>query len=315
MIVTLPAIRAIRTHYFNAQIEIMGYPSYLEIIRERFYANKVSRFDQAGIAALFVKQTQMPASLSGLFDSIDLIVSFALGNDQNFRENLKAAGARKVICHDSFPVENSGTHMVDHFLKLSDSLGISRADNIPKIFLKEEDVRLGNNFLEKRIGNLGKLLVALHPGSGSWQKNWPVDRFAALIHWLRDEMDVNIIIVSGPADRENVKKLKMLVQTDYILADRLPLPTLAAILQQCHLFIGNDSGISHLAAAMGIKTVAIFGSTDPRLWAPRGRQVKILYRESLCSPCLPETRKNCFSQRCLDTVKVEDVIHEIKRYF
>ena len=94
--------------------------------------------------------------------------------------------------------------------------------------------------------------------------------------------------------------------------DQLPLPILAAIIKRSDLFVGNDSGITHLAAAIGTPTISIFGPTDPRMWGPRGEQVKILYKKSPCSPCSFDMRRNCFSQICLEGVTVEDVICGIR---
>ena len=93
------------------------------------------------------------------------------------------------------------------------------------------------------------MLVAVHPGSGSRQKCWPMDRFAELILWLKEEMDTQILLISGPADTEIVEELRVKVRDKFILVDHLPVPILAAIIKRCKLFVGNDSGITHLAAA------------------------------------------------------------------
>lgn len=315
IIVTLPTLGAIRDHFPDAKIEVMGYPSLLEIIKGRFYADTVSRFDQSDIAHLFMKDAKIPASLMKRFSSMDLIISFVSDKDQVLSCNLNATGARCVVHYDPFPSGNECVHIVDHLLKSLDSLGISYANRIPKVFLHDEDIQFSDDFIRDSIVDSKKILVALHPGSGSRQKCWSVERFVVLMNWLDREMGAQIFIVSGPADGEIVEELKAKVNGNFTLVADLSLPKLAAVIGRCNLFIGNDSGITHLAAAMGVYTLAIFGPTDPRIWGPRGERVKILYKKAYCSPCLTDIRRNCSPQICLEDIKIEDVMHEVRSKF
>lgn len=296
----------------------MGYPSLLEIIKGRFYADTVSRFDQSDIAHLFMKDAKIPVSLMKRFSNMDLIISFVSDKDQIFSGNLNATGARCVIHYDPLPADDKCLHIVDYLLKSLDALGISYTDRIPKIFLHDEDIHFSDDFIRGSFFDSEKILVALHPGSGSRQKCWPVERFVALMKWLRGETGAQILVVSGPADREIVEELKSKVKDNFTLVDHLSLPKLAAVIKRCNLFIGNDSGITHLAAATGVHTLAIFGPTDPGIWGPLGERVKILYKKLHCSPCLADTRRNCSSQVCLKNIEIGDVIHEvmsISRFF
>ena len=311
LVVTLPTFEAIRKYFKDARIDIMGYSSFLEIVKDRFYADTISRFDQADIAPLFTNNSNVPASLINKLSNMDLIISFVADKERGLVENLKAAGARHVIHYEPFPSEGEDIHVIDHFLKCLDLLGVHHSNKVPKIFLRNEDVLLGEKFLNERVVDPKKLLVAMHPGSGGRQKCWPLDRYAELILWLRKEINAQILLISGPADTGVVDALRGKVGDNFILVDQLPLPILAAIIKRSNLFVGNDSGITHLAAAVGTPTITIFGPTDPRMWGPRGEQVKILYKKSPCSPCSFDTRRNCFSQICLEGVTVEDVISEI----
>ena len=243
---------------------------------------------------------------------MDLIISFVSDSEQIMVRNLRAAGAKHVIYYEPFPSEGGDIHVIDHFLKCLDLLGVHHANKIPKIFLRDEDVLLGEKFLNDRVVDPKKMLVAMHPGSGSRQKCWPVDRYVELILWLKKEMDAQILLISGQADTGIVEALRVEVRDNIILVDQLSLPILAAIIKRSNLFVGNDSGITHVAAALGIPTITIFGPTDPGIWGPRGGRVKILYKKSPCSPCSFDTRRNCFSQICLEGVTSEDVISEIR---
>lgn len=290
----------------------MGYSSFLEIVNGRFYADTISRFDQADIAPLFMNNSSIPASLINKLSNVDLIISFVSDKEQIMVGNLKAAGAKHVIHYEPFPSESEHIHIIDHFLRCMDLLGVPHSNKIPKIFLNDEDLLFGESFLKGSIVDPKKMLIAVHPGSGSRQKCWPIDRYIELILWLNEEMNAQVLLISGPADTDTVEELRIKGNDNFILVDKLPLPFLSAVIKRCNLFIGNDSGITHLAAAVGTPTVAIFGSTDPNTWGPRGERVRILYKKSPCSPCPSDTRRHCFSQICLESVTVEDVISKIR---
>ncbi len=310
-IITLPTLSAIRRYFYHARIEIMGSPPFLEMVQGRFYADKVSRFDQADIAPLFMKNAQISESLRTKFRSIDIIISFLCDKERIFVENLKAAGARCVLPYEPFPPSGERIHIIDHFLKFLHVLDIPYFTNIPRLFFQKEDRCFGDNFIKDKIAHSQKILIGIHPGSGSKQKCWPIERYAELLVWLHKEMDVQPFLISGPADIGIIEELQERVKGGFVLLDRMPLPYLAAVIKRCNLFIGNDSGITHVAAAAGTRTLAIFGPTDPNMWGPRGKQVKILFRETPCSPCSLDTRRDCLVQTCLEEVKGKDVIEYI----
>lgn len=314
VIITLPTLFAIRSYFHNAHIEIMGNAPFLEIIEGRFYADTVSRFDQADIAALFIKNARLPDYLEKRLRSMDMVISFLIDKDGIFIENLTAAGVRYVLQYEPFPAHGRHIHIIDHFLNFLSLLDIPFYHDIPRIFLHEDDMYFGDNFIKNSIADPQKTLVAVHPGSGSRQKCWPVEYYAELLVWLHKEMGIQPIIISGPADVGVLEELKIRVK-DAIFADHLPLPHLAAVIKRCKLFIGNDSGVTHLSAALGTPTIAIFGPTDPGVWGPRGDRVKIVYKcEIPCSPCLSDTRKNCLSRTCLEKVSTKDIIQEIDTF-
>lgn len=132
--------------------------------------------------------------------------------------------------------------------------------------------------------------VVLHPGSGSARKNWPADRFAALGAALR-EAGNGILWIRGPAEEAPPERAR-----GFDILDRPALPVLAATLAQAQAFVGNDSGVSHLAAAVGAPTLALFGPTSDSAWKPDGRRVRALRA--------PEGR--------LDALDVADVLGAVR---
>ena len=120
-------------------------------------------------------------------------------------------------------------------------------------------------------------IIAIHPGSGSHQKNWPLDKWISLPSQANGFADVErVLVISGEADQAQTEQLEREWKNrDIRFARNLPLPQLAAILQHA-MFIGHDSGISHLAAAAGANCVLLFGPTDPDVWAPANDNVQVL---------------------------------------
>ncbi len=122
------------------------------------------------------------------------------------------------------------------------------------------------------LSRLPPRFLALHPGSGSPSKNWPVERFAALARALSPSRPW--LVVSGPADEAAAAALGG--HPEAVAARLLPPRVLGALLAHAGLFVGNDSGVSHLAAGYGTPTLALFGPTDAAVWAPLGRRVRTL---------------------------------------
>ena len=120
-------------------------------------------------------------------------------------------------------------------------------------------------------------LLGMHPGSGSALKNWPTERFADVAgDWIRRRKG-HVLIVAGPADNEPLSALRGCLDEDRVFVLRNePLPRLAAVLERCAAFVGNDSGIAHMAAAVRAPSVVVFGPTDPRIWRPLAPRVAVV---------------------------------------
>jgi len=157
-------------------------------------------------------------------------------------------------------------------------------------------------------------VVVLHPGSGSKKKAWPLDQFLDLAHTLQDYLGLKILVVLGPAEGPEVQEaFEGMGPAAPILAKGLTLLQLASVMEGCWFFIGNDSGISHLAAALGLPTVAIFGPTDQRVWSPRGEKTFVVSSAVHCSPCPQERFLLCKDSGCLRGVEMKEVIEGLER--
>ena len=166
---------------------------------------------------------------------------------------------------------------------------------MPRLLLNDSDRKWAEGFWkgEGLCAENRQNVVVLHPGSGSRKKVWPVERFFRLGEYLNERFGFTILLVIGPAETGDVRKrCREMTSRGAVLAEDLPLTRLASVIEGCGFFIGNDSGVSHLAAALGVGTVAVFGAYRPasaglreegRSWSSGGRSSVLPVRETVCS--------------------------------
>ncbi|MFA4909985.1 MAG: glycosyltransferase family 9 protein [Desulfobacteria bacterium] len=314
-IFTLPSIRAIRKCFPEAYIEVMGYSERAILAKNRYCADRVSSIDRHGISLFWVENSELPKNLTDYFGSFGLIILYSYDEDGIFSDNLRRTGSLEVVTIKPLPPFRDQRHIVDYFLDTLESFGIHGDDPIPRVFLEEPSRDYAVRFFQDHHLESGKdgFLIAIHPGSGGSKKRWLKEPFVDVIDWVADRYNAVMLLISGPADTEAVDEiLRNLRKAEPILVQGVSLVRLAAILERCHCFLGVDSGITHLSAAVGIPTVAVFGPTDPDIWGPRGDNVSIVRKELDCSPCTREELNLCQNQRCLQLIGIEEVIKEIE---
>jgi ADP-heptose:LPS heptosyltransferase len=130
-------------------------------------------------------------------------------------------------------------------------------------------------------------ILAVHPGGEGFRgmKRWPVERFAAVTHDLVKRWGARIVILGGADELELAERFKAYVPRALSLAGSLSLSETVAVLERCFLFLGNDSAPLHMAGALGVPTVGIYGPTNPENFRPRGRNVSVVRSTLPCSPC------------------------------
>jgi len=271
-ILTLPALKALRDARPQVHIEILGYKHIAVLAENRFYAQAVHSIEYGPLARFFARNSELPAELANYFASFDLIVSYLYDPAQIFETNLRRCGVENLICGPARIVEN-GHHAVRQLARPIEQLGINVIDLSERIFLSTEDREFAHEFLAP----MPQPIIAIHPGSGSNQKNWPLENWIGLFSPDNHFADLaRLLVISGEADQAQTKQLEHEWKNrDVHFAKNLPLPRLAAVLENA-MFVGHDSGISHLAAAAGANCVLLFGPTSPEVWAPKNDNVRVL---------------------------------------
>jgi heptosyltransferase III len=285
-ILTLPALKALRDAYPRAQIEILGYKHIAALAQNRFYAQAVRSIEYGPLSSFFANNAELPAELASYFSSFDLIISYLYDPDRIFENNLRRCGVENLLCGPAKIVEAAG-HAARQLARPIEELGVRVSDLTEKISISLEDRQFAREFLQ----NLQQPVLAIHPGSGSTQKNWPLKNWIGLFSRTggfpvtEDKSGQarklpSLVVISGEADKAATEALEREWRDQEVrFAKNLTLPHLAAVLERS-IFIGHDSGISHLAAAAGANCVLLFGPTDPNVWAPRNNNVRVLSAQS-----------------------------------
>jgi heptosyltransferase-3 len=280
-LLTLPALKALRDARPQAHIEILGYKHIAVLADKRFYAQAVRSIEYGPLSSFFAKDSDPPAELATYFASFDVIISYLYDPDQVFEHNLRRCGVEHLLCGSAKIVE-AASHAARQLAHPVEELGISVVDLAENIFPSPADRQFASEFLR----NVTQPIIAIHPGSGSGEKNWPLENWLNLFSTryfqtgdgrrVSAGASCSLIVVSGEADKAQTEQLEREWKNRGVrFAKNLPLPCLAAVLERS-TFIGHDSGISHLAAAAGAKCVLLFGPTDPDVWAPCNKNVRVL---------------------------------------
>ncbi len=272
LILTLPVLAALKKRYDGISIDMMGDPGRLSLLKKCGYVDNVLPVDDRKFTPLYAPGgTPRGTALEGL-RSYDAIYSYLPDPDGVFAENLRRFASGPVLTGRTRPSGGCRIHMTRVLMDVLKPLGADTIDEPPAI-------RLPLSVATADIQNLpsDRTLVAIHPGSGGLAKCWSAERYAALIERLIDR-GYRPVVTFGPAD-DTVRRriLPRIPDQDVLFVEDRPLVDLAALYARCHAMIGNDSGMTHLAAAAGTPVIALFGPTDPAVWGPRGKQVRLLW--------------------------------------
>lgn len=268
-ILTLPSLRLLREAFPDCRLEIVGYRHICSVAEGRFYADAVRSIEFAPMAGFFNPRSELDPELSAYFSGFGQVISYLFDPDGFFEGNLRRCGVRNLITGD--PRISDSAHAIRQLAKPLESLALFLEDASAEIFPTAEDAAAAGDLLR----GYSAPLVAVHPGSGSPKKNWPVSFWKELLSECCGR-EATILVVSGESDGERLAELKAAFGDRLVYLEHLPLHLLGAVLQRCDFFIGHDSGISHLAAAAGTKCLLLFGPTDPAVWAPANPDVIVL---------------------------------------
>lgn len=282
-LLTFPALALLRRVFADARLSVIGNAPALAVARDARLADDIASFDALCWADLFAEGGICSVEALQMLAGADLAVLWLRDPAGLAERNLRAAGVASVLSAPGRPPEGARIHAADYLLgtlaPLYGDVAAALPAEMPPLAPTPEAQRWAEAEWERRGLPDGPVL-ALHPGSGGRAKCWPPERFAALAERFMAS-GWQVLVIAGPADEAAAAALLAALPAGRAQqVDSLPLPLLAALLTRAALFVGNDSGISHLSALLGIPTLALFGPTDPAIWAPRGPRARVVWAGS-----------------------------------
>ena len=294
-ILTIPLIKFIREQAGIDHVDIMGHLEYLEVLGPQTAREQMISLEGTELHPLFRDHDEfdLPEGhpLIDLFRPYELIVSFLGEPGGHFESNLiytaSMTHAADVATLRLRPPDDYHDHTAYFFMEQfvsqipGSQLRLSRKMmSLPRICPDTQQEQEAKEILARKGMGNNREIVALHPGSGGKDKCWPLEEFQHLAELLNEQNRQSIILL-GPVERERwgVEVIDRLKTRLPVLED-LSLTQVAAVLNRCTAYVGNDSGISHLAGALGVPTVAVFGPSNACHWRPLGVKVRVCRPDS-----------------------------------
>jgi heptosyltransferase III len=304
ILLSLPAIVSLRRRCAKARITIAANLDHLAPVAEG-YADCMISLSSVPLHQLYIPSSSFRSDVH-FWKKFDLVVSWTGFGNPDFTVNLKRINPDAVVA-SWHPGPGEQRHVSRLFI---DSLGLAPGDAEAELEM-EAKLHLNSNARQEGLqwlyarGWKNEPLIALHPGAGSKLKCWPLERFIELARRLTLNQKNRLLVIEGPAEEGLAYRIsENLRGIESIVAKAVPLKLLSAVLERCRLFIGNDSGLAHLAAALNVPSIVLFGPTLPQHWAPLGKHVTVLREPRGCRACASRGG----GHTCLLKISVDDVI-------
>ena len=287
-----PALARLRQVCAQAQLTYWGNEPAARLLRQLGLVDRIVSFEHLALAPLFigaggVRVPETASRIGKLLNHPEAAILWLRRSD-DVQHALAALDCTTVVSIPSLPpgARTDGTtepgtappHVASYLVQTLDAwLGPrpGSALSLPRLAPTTE-AQAWVSALWQQLGLSGdQPVIALHPGSGSTRKNWPAERFASVVARLA-AYNVVTLLLAGPADATAEARVAALAGASVRRAPPATLDRLAALLGRCHAYLGNDSGITHLAALTGTPTVAVFGPTDPTVWRPLGQRTRVV---------------------------------------
>ena len=318
-IMALPALRAVRKRFPDAEITIVARPYVADIYRDQEICDQLIPYDPKGLHAGFSGRERLAAELCAQKFDVALLLQNAfdaawLAWRARIPERIGyARHARSFLLTQSVPLPRQGeipAHEKYYYLELLRRAGwghSAKDETFIGLRVPEEKRRSADEFLSKSGVRQGAVRIAVAAGASYGSaKCWPPLRFAEVANRLQSETEAEIILF-GTAAEANVSTAisAEMPRPPIDLTGKTAIADLPALLSQCQLFIGNDSGAMHVAAAVGLPIVAVFGPTDPHGTAPVTPRCSIVQQKPYCSPCF--LRRCPTDHRCMTAITADMV--------
>jgi heptosyltransferase-2 len=321
VVMTLPALAAIRARWPRARISVLAKPWVAEVYRLSGAVDEVILFEEPGRHAGAGGKIRLAGELRQkkfdcailLQNAIEAAIIVRLAGIP-LRAGYNSDGRRMLLTHSvRRTAEIRRVHQIDYYLEMVRALGCPPVERSPRLNPGSDYGALAEN-LFPRFGISGKhRMIGISPGAAYGPaKRWFPERFAAVVDSLIDEFSGQAVVFGSEGDRPSAAEVQKNARHQLIdVAGKTNLKEAIALIARCDVFISNDSGLMHVAGALGVPTVGIFGSTNPATTSPAGEKSVVIHHDVACSPCLKTVCPTDF--QCMKRITADEVSQTARR--
>jgi predicted lipopolysaccharide heptosyltransferase III len=328
VILTLPAIRALRENFPESRLVVCVREKAREIIEDCPWASEVMtvRKELTPLKSAILAQAHWMRELRA--HRFDLAIDLRTGTRGAIIAGFSGAGTRigrfatdgrlwrnRVFTHLVTPPDEACQYAAEHNLNILFPLHLKIRDSALQITVPSHRKQAATRLLSSEKVPKNRPLLAFHPFSLWKYKEWQVNSCAELIDDVQIRYDVTVVITGASEERGRADHVVTRCRTKpFNLAGKTSIGELAAVLSACRGFIGVDTAALHLAAAVGIPTLGIFGPSPAVCWAPRGSRHTVVSKNLPCVPCRRKGCQNSEISQCLDELTLRDIHEELCRF-
>ncbi|MBT3176583.1 MAG: lipopolysaccharide heptosyltransferase II [Desulfobacula sp.] len=319
-IMTTPVIRAVRKNYPAAVIIVLAKPWVIPVYENNPYIDKILLYDNSGrhkkgfgtlalAKDLRTYRFDLTILMQNAFEAG--LIAFLGGIKERIGYNTDGRGFLLNRGIKLNPDLKKG-HLIDYYIGILKGAHLEDDGRNLDLFLCKSDRKFANRFLELKKFDSSQPVIGINPGAtGGTAKRWFPERYAEVCKNLAQKFKVKIFIFGGPADIELGEYIAGLSRGCCInIAGKTSLGQAFALIEKCSLFITNDSGLMHAAAALNINQLAVIGSTDYIATAPSNKNSIMVRAKVPCSPCLKDICPT--NHKCMDKISVDMVMETCK---
>jgi heptosyltransferase-2 len=330
VVLTSPLISSLKKRFPEHQIDFLVRDQYSELVRFNPNLSKIITFNvEEGLSGLWkLRKKIISEKYDIIFDIHNNIRSrfilygygIPLFSKSRILKINKNQFIRFLLVHfkiNLYPKPPQKIRKVwQKYVLTGQPLGINYAGNKIELFFTLEEENFAENYLKKH--KLKEKFIVVAPGAKHVTKRWPPDFFVRLIKKLNLELDLRFLLIGGSEDEKIEKEILNDIDSDRVVSiiGKTSILQTAALIKRASCFIGNDSGLLHIASAFRVPTIAIFGSTVEAFgFFPENPNAIVVENQGLkCRPCTHIGRKNCPQRhfKCLNEIEVEKILHIFK---
>lgn len=323
VVMTLPAVAAVRETWPGARISVLAKPWVAEVYRLSADVDDVIVFQEPGRHAGIGGKLRLAGELRCVgFDcaillqnAIEAAIIARLAGIP-FRAGYNSDGRGVLLTHAVRRTRAiRRVHQIDYYIEMVRALGCTPAARDVCLRPGKDSDELAGTLCERFGIDGGCRLIGIAPGAAYGPaKKWFPERFAAVADRLMDDIGAQTILFGSAGDRESTAAVQGAARHALIdIAGMTNLKEAIVLIARCSLFISNDSGLMHVAGALGVPTIALFGSTNPATTSPVGERSIVIHHDVDCSPCLKPSCPTDF--RCMEGIGVEEVYATARTLF